>query len=321
MLQHEADSSNTATLVEPMALKPPFLMGGASESLGNSAEEDLMHRIVQADNLRFVQKLIERSRNGEEVGYGPCHFAASLGDVELLELLLANGADMNERDKEGNCPLMWIVANDGDEELMEALVDQGASVNIQNFVGESPLFLAVQRNFEEKVRYLLENGADVRMVNLEGASPLHAAAAAGNVEIISLLVKYGAHVNEVDDEGDSPLHWAVREGQMEAASMLVKLGAEVNLKNEDGESPLDLAVCLEDADMRGHLVIAAGNRQGGSASAERAMPQLAEGNAVFAEEPARFVLGGFNSMASEELQRAFGKQVAAGPMGPWSFAF
>jgi len=300
-------------LVEPAAMKPPFM--GASELFGTSVDEDMLHKIVQADNLRFVQKLIERTRNGEEVGYGPCHFAVSLGDVELLELLLGNGADMNERDKEGNCPLMWVVANDGDEELMEALVDQGASVNIQNFVGESPLFLAVQRNLEEKVRYLLENGADVRMMNLEGASPLHAAAANGNVEIISLLVKYGAHVNEVDEEGDSPLHWAVRESQLEAASLLVKLGAEIDLKNEDGESPLELAACLEDMDMRSQLSLAA-TKQGRN---ERVMPQLVETNSVF-EEP-RFHFGGFNPIVSSE-ELPFAKQVAAGPMGPFmSFAY
>jgi len=201
------------------------------------------------DNLRFLGKLIERLRRGEDVGYGPCHFAASLGNVDMLELLLSKGADKNERDREGNCPLVWIIANDGAEELMEALVDHGASVNVQNFVGESPLYLAVQRSLHDKVNYLLENGADVAVRNLDGATPLHAAAAAGDEEIISLLVKYGAFVNAVDDEGDSPLHWAVRESQAEAACLLGQLGADPHLKNEDDESPLDLAACLGELGM------------------------------------------------------------------------
>jgi len=205
------------------------------------------------DNLRFLEKLINRIRMGEDVGYGPCHFAASLGSVDMLELLLAKGADKNARDREGNCPLMWIIANDGAEELMEALVDHGASVNIQNFVGESPLFLAVQRNLHDKVSYLLENGADISTRNLDGAGPLHAAAANGDIDVISLLVKYGAHVNATDDEGDSPLHWAVREGQTKAAYLLGQLGADANLKNEDDESPLDLATCIGELAMAKNL--------------------------------------------------------------------
>jgi len=213
-----------------------------------------MQAEVWNDNLRFLERLIETRRLGVDVGYGPCHFAASLGSVDMLEFLLSKGADKNERDREGNCPLVWIIANDGAEELMEALVDHGASVNMQNFVGESPLYLAVQRNLSDKVSYLLENGADVAVRNLDGATPLHAAAAAGADEIISLLVKWGAHVNAVDDEGDSPFHWAVRESQGNTACLLGQLGADPNLKNEDDESPLDLAVCLGELVLARHLV-------------------------------------------------------------------
>jgi len=204
---------------------------------------------VWGSHLKFLQKLLASAKRGEDVGYGPIHFAASLGNVELLEFLLSNGLDKDERDKDGGSPLMWVIAADGKEELMDALVDHGASVNIHNFAGESPLFLAAQRALEGKVQYLLENGADVNAVNLDGATCLHAAAAQGDTDLISLLVRYGAHVNAVDEEGDTPLHWAVREGHAKAACLLVHLGADVNLGNEDGESALDLALCWGDKEM------------------------------------------------------------------------
>jgi len=206
------------------------------------------------NNLRVLERLVEQVRRGENIaGYGPAHFAASLGNVEVLEFLLANGIDKNERDSVGNSPLMWVVASNGREELMDALVDHGVDVNQQNFVGEAALFLSCQMGHPAKVEYLLENGAAVNLQNLDGAFPLHAAAALGDLNIIDSVVRYGAHLDAVDHEGDSALIWAVREGKIQAVRHLIKLGADVNVCNEDGESALDLAVCLDDREMASAL--------------------------------------------------------------------
>jgi len=216
---------------------------------------------VWSSHLKFLQRLLVSAKRGEGVGYGPIHFAASLGNVELLEFLLSNGLDKDERDKDGGSPLMWVIAADGKEELMDALVDHGASVNMHNYAGETPLFLAASRALESKAQYLLENGADVNAANLDGATPLHAAAALGATDLISLLAKYGAHVNAMDEEGDTPLHWAVREGHVKAACLLVHLGADVNLGNEDGESALELALCWGDKEMARDLSFVYQNSQ------------------------------------------------------------
>ncbi len=205
------------------------------------------------NNLRVLQGLVEQQRQGGSasslLGYGPLHFAASLGNVDILNFLLESGLDMNARDKDGSSPLMWIVASDGDMELMEALVDHGADVNVQNFVGETALFVAAQRGLFDKVEYLLENGANVHITNLDGATALHAAAANGCEDIVLCLIKYGAHLNIRDDEGDTPLHWAVREGNLEATRMLLNCGTNIDATNNDDETPLSLAICCEDQSM------------------------------------------------------------------------
>ena len=206
-------------------------------------------------NLKVLEGLLEQVRKGgvSSTGYGPTHFAASLGNVEVMEFLLASGVDKNERDADGNSALMWVVSADGSEDLMDALVDHGANVNMQNFVGETALFTACARGLEDKVEFLLENGADAHIADLDGATPLHAAAGQGDSSLIELLVRYGASVSAADDEGDSPLHWAVREGKMEAAQALIQLGASISQCNEDGESALELALSLDDEPMAKHL--------------------------------------------------------------------
>jgi len=206
---------------------------------------------------------LEQVRKGgvSSTGYGPTHFAASLGNVEVMEFLLASGVDKNERDADGNSALMWVVSSDGSEDLMDALVDHGASVNLQNFRGETALFTACARGLEDKVEFLLESGADVHIADLDGATPLHAAAAGqGDASLISLLVRYGASVKAGDDEGDTPLHWAVREGRMEAVQALVQLGASVMQRNEDGETALELALSSDDEPMAKHLADTCGGK-------------------------------------------------------------
>jgi ankyrin repeat protein len=206
------------------------------------------------NNIKYIEQLIvqERQQFGldSNSGFGPLHFAASLGNLEIVNRLLATGlVNRDARDKDGNTALMWVVAANGSDELLEALIDNGVDLNIQNYIGETALFIAASRGYTEKVEFLLENGARTQISNLDGATPLHAAAAGGHEEVVSALINYGAFLNVGDDEDDTPLHWAVREGQKRIISILVSAGCEVNAVNGDGETPLALAMAFDAQDI------------------------------------------------------------------------
>lgn len=252
-------------------------------------------------NLKVLEGLVAQAKTGDlgsrvsGPGYGAAHFAAALGNLEILELLLANGIDKNDRDADGNSPLIWVVTSDGPEEMLEALVDHGASINLKNFVGESALSLACQRGFAHKAEYLLENGADPNNGNLDGATPLHAAAALGDVALIDLLVRWGAHVNAVDDEGDSPLHWAVRETKYATAQRLIELGADLSLANEDGENPVELMLACGDQALAKQLVVFAG--------AAKPVTHVSQQKPFVSSEPA-VVLPNDDAAMTDEMEHA-----------------
>lgn len=260
----------------------PF--GGSGMAVGQGAATASVCMAAWSSNLKVLQGLVDQVQQQQQqlMGYGPLHFAASLGDVAIINFLLDNAMDDKDaRDKDGNSPLMWVVAYDNrddaaDEELMEALVDHGADVNIQNFAGETALFIAAQRGFLAKVDYLLENGANVHVKNLDGASALHVAAAGGHEEVAASLVRYGAHLNDRDDEGDTPLHWAVREASYDAVTVLVQSGADVNAPNVDDETPLAIALCCDDKDMAACL---AGAYSAANAQAQGYLPPLVSSSA------------------------------------------
>ena len=57
---------------------------------------------------------------------------------EVAELLLANGADVNTKDYDGNTPLHWTSFN-GHVEVTELLLANGADINTRNDKGNTPL--------------------------------------------------------------------------------------------------------------------------------------------------------------------------------------
>ena len=70
------------------------------------------------------------------------HYAAEYGHLEIVELLLANGADVNRRDDDQATPL-YFAAVGGFVEVARLLLDYGADINARDKAKESPMDGAV----------------------------------------------------------------------------------------------------------------------------------------------------------------------------------
>ena len=125
-----------------------------------------------------VRTLIEKGANVNQIanGVSPLHWAAAIGEKEILQILLENGADPNVRAQktkrgtldeaeEGRTPLHFA-ALQGHAEIVEMLVGRGAEVGARDRWGSTALDLAKRKlpnaselelaNYERTVR-LLEN--------------------------------------------------------------------------------------------------------------------------------------------------------------------
>ena len=71
----------------------------------------------------------------------PLHYAAGWGHKEIVELLIAEGADVNAMNGAGQTPLHFA-AQEGQKEIVELLIAKGADVNAKTNDGETPLDLA-----------------------------------------------------------------------------------------------------------------------------------------------------------------------------------
>lgn len=204
-------------------------------------------RLAWAKDTKGLLELTEDKRSKDLLstrdvhGFAPIHYAT--GSAEVTSMLLdSEGVDENCRDDEDLETPLHHAARLGNKEVIEILINNGAFIDVQSGLGETPLTIAVAQGFREIVSLLLESGANPNLAGLHGETALHIAAASGDEFIANLLLKYGAFVNATEDVGDAPLHWAVRESHEKVISVLLKHPeVDVNLANEDGETPLHLA--------------------------------------------------------------------------------
>ena len=87
------------------------------------------------------------------------HMVTKRRDVPWMNFLIANGASVNVRDKDGNTPLHHA-AQLGFIDGIQVLVRRKADVNAVNGQGESALVVAVQQRSPMVVRELLTAGAN-----------------------------------------------------------------------------------------------------------------------------------------------------------------
>src|ERR1035437_4890680 len=113
--------------------------------------------------------------------------------VELLHLFAENGlvqkSGANTRDSRHTTPLMYAAAL-GSLDAVKLLVEAGAKVNAANDFGATPLMWCA--GDLAKVRYLLSKGASVTARSEAGRTPLSIAAAYdGSVENARLMIEQG----------------------------------------------------------------------------------------------------------------------------------
>jgi len=123
--------------------------------------------------------------------------AAYEGNIEAVKQQLAEGADVNVKDKDyRNETSLQYAAQEGHMKVAELLIANGADVNAKVFGnGETPLQYAVQEGHQEVVELLIANDADVNALSVYGA-PLDEAVERDETEIADLLRKHGAKTGE-----------------------------------------------------------------------------------------------------------------------------
>jgi uncharacterized protein len=209
--------------------------------------------------------------------------ASTMGNTDIVEALLENGADPNIRD--GNSfTALHAAVRDSDygtdrggrvsaAATVKVLLAHGAdpnarlnqkgrqsvrAVNEIAFQGATPLALAAEVNSLDAIKELVKAGADPNIATEQGTTPLMLAAGAGTdvqrmrsveertlaLETAKFLIGQGVDVNAVGQFGWTALHCATYQGLNDVIEFLVSKGAKIDAFDKLGQTPLSISLSV-----------------------------------------------------------------------------
>ncbi len=235
---------------------------------GASPKGEAVAEAIRAHDLPKVKSLLDAAPELLHAGDGtsnqPIHWAVMTRQLDMIDELLARGADINAKRQDGARPIQlyngdyhfrgwrdvpqdWPVTP---AQVLTHLRERGAYVDICTAASTGDL---------ERVRELLDQ--DPQLANrlseypgyyIGAGAPLKNASARGHIEIVKLLLERGADPNQ-PEEGIAPhghaLYSAVANGHREIAKLLLEHGAYPNPEVESSADALSRAISNSDQPM------------------------------------------------------------------------
>jgi len=159
--------------------------------------------------------------------------------TRTVQLLLAQNADPNIRDKSESTALKYAASN-GKGTAISLLLDHGAEPDMQDQAGATALHRAICNSHNDSAMLLMDGGANVTVELDCGWSALHYAVLTDNTKMIEVLLQRGADINALDASRQTVLHLAASKGWKDATETLLRHTDIINANDIKGNTPLHL---------------------------------------------------------------------------------
>jgi ankyrin repeat protein len=192
---------------------------------------------------------------GKDEKYNPLLLALHLNSLDYVQKILEMGADIKVRGTNNDSVVFFAIAENVDVDILELLVKKGADVNDNNSLasGYTPLIGAMifyeEDEGEDVVKFLLEKGANVNIESKKGATAIEYALVLNRYEnILQVLEEHGAERPKCPTKekllAENLLIKALEKENLIQAGLLGKcyreleLFEEINRENLVGDTPL-----------------------------------------------------------------------------------
>ncbi|ULQ59519.1 ankyrin repeat domain-containing protein [Brucepastera parasyntrophica] len=240
----KADSSATVRTLLSQNTAERAADINARDFLGNTA----LHACINwsAENAANMLLSYDARTNGRRLinarnlaGKTTLHEAARTENITFLQMLLANGADINAVDETGKTPLTDAIQGNRPDSV-RLLLEKGASPVMQDMYGRNAFHEAVEYSAPEIISLIRKAGGNPMARDSYGRTPLSLAFRKNRETVMAVI---GTNTNLVDSDGNTPLHIAVMEhSSTEILQSLIDAKIPVNNRNRTGTTALLLAV-------------------------------------------------------------------------------
>jgi ankyrin repeat protein len=254
------------TMINSTILKTKKMIEAVTNGIVESEIEDFKHYLKMNPHIVNMKFTVRE--------FTPLSLAIINGQLEIVQLLLVNGANPNSQNIDG-CTALHVAATKSNPAITKALLQKGADPNLEDEIGWTPFyFAALEDPTKENLNVLAMLGETMELNQQDenGLTQLHIAASRGDTEVVDELLKAGANPNiatrtgltafsiaaqngyseimklliknsnfEKNKMATSPLYHAAYYGNNELVTLLLQVGADPNVKNEVGNTQLHIA--------------------------------------------------------------------------------
>ncbi|EON67825.1 hypothetical protein W97_07080 [Coniosporium apollinis CBS 100218] len=239
------------------------------------AGQTALYHAVSSNKIQHARMLLDYGADpniysvypnydGDDLWQTPLHCAASDWRPDLVQLLIAHGANVNALSLlKGQTALhhavlaarFWTLRRDwADLELViRYLISAGVDVNVrdENLLAPLDIWMAIDTTHKDKdfrsiSDLMLRAGADINAPGMGGNSSFllsaESASLGGPSDLFRLLLEHGSpNVNQQNHDGDTALHLLVERGALDGVILAMNAGANPNIQGGNDETPLHRA--------------------------------------------------------------------------------
>ena len=228
----------------PRSLRAELEISTVSIDIGDARSRTPLTWAVVRDDTKAAATLLAFGADPtiiDDEGNSPLSFVKSSG---VCRMLLNARVDVHTRNTDyERTALHALCHNHGTVEVVEMLVAAGIDVDVPDADRETPLMNAVFWHLTAIAERLIELGADVNSSNISSHdSIIHHAVNSGHYQIIPLLLARGADYKVTNVHGRNIAHMAAKAGDTKTINTLAEshlVGLDLSLQDVGGKTPAE----------------------------------------------------------------------------------
>ena len=252
-----------------------------------SNEDNSIFDAIENQNVQTLKKLVAKGFDLNEknrFGTSPLHLAISKNNLEIVKVLIVNGASPDVFDASSwNFTPLQLAMKMENYEIVKFLVENGANINlckgyhhplklaIKNFeifkffmkngaimsdkLKGNIIFILIDTQREEFFKYVFLNYIHDPNFTSSGCPPIFLAIYKKCEKIVELLIQHGAEIIKSRVGSYSTLAFAATTYNLKIVRLLIENGAMINPEDKDTYLPIQTAVRFDQTNVAHYFLL------------------------------------------------------------------